>query len=275
MISPPAYAQTCPLTALHLLSGYTLRPDGLAAILRTLGWDCSDIDIVNSGVPGEDAASHDLRRASLWDQIQNDMRQGQYQAIFMGTPCETASKARTGPPGPRPLRSVEHIYGLPKAQLTTAEHEQVKAGTYFALQSAIVARLATERGIPWLIENPDPSGNPVSLFNLPEWKQLAELPGVVTTDFHQCPMGAETSKPTRIISKGLDLSNLRGSCNHPKRHWEYTDHRRRKRSVFARHPPLAGRLRDDGSMATKAAAAYPSEMNKRLAASITQSILPL
>jgi len=72
-----------------------LRPDGLAAMLRTHGWDCSDIDIVNANIPGENAASHDLLRASVWDQIQVDTRQGQYQAIVMGTPCETASKART------------------------------------------------------------------------------------------------------------------------------------------------------------------------------------
>jgi len=134
-----------------------------------------------------------------------------------------------------------------------------------------MARLANELGIPWLIENPSPAGNPVSLFNLPEWKQLAETPGVTVTDFHQCPMGAETSKPTRIISKGLNLTSLLGSCTHPKRHWKYTDHKGQKQTVFARHPPLAGRLRDDGSMATKAAAAYPAEMNKRLAAAIAQS----
>ena len=111
----------------------------------------------------------------------------------------------------------------------------------------------------------------MSLFNLPEWKQLAKTPGVNVTDFHQCPMGAETSKPTRIISKGLDLTSLLGTCSHPKKHWKYKDQGRQEQTVFARHPPLAGRLRDDGSMATKAAAAYPTEMNKRLAAAIAHS----
>eukprot|EP00969_Alexandrium_andersonii_P018755 818732-Alexandrium_andersonii.AAC.1 len=36
----------------------------------------------------------------------------------MGTPCETYSRARVGPPGPRPLRSARHIYGLPKSELS-------------------------------------------------------------------------------------------------------------------------------------------------------------
>eukprot|EP00969_Alexandrium_andersonii_P176449 7802546-Alexandrium_andersonii.AAC.1 len=29
----------------------------------------------------------------------------------MGAPCETFSRARTGPPGPRPLRGVDHPQG--------------------------------------------------------------------------------------------------------------------------------------------------------------------
>eukprot|EP00969_Alexandrium_andersonii_P230786 10192963-Alexandrium_andersonii.AAC.1 len=57
----------------------------------------------------------------------------------MGTPCETFSRARTGPPGPRPLRSSEFPYGLPKDALTPGEHEQVRLGTYFALQSIRLA----------------------------------------------------------------------------------------------------------------------------------------
>ena len=193
------------------------------------------------------------------------MRAGEYQAIFMGTPCETASRARTGPPGPRPLRSPAHIYGLPRAQLTEAEHTQVRNGTYLALMSAATATLAMELGIPWGIENPDPEGNPVSLFNLPEWQALANAPGVKFIDFHQCPMGAETSKPTRILHWGCDLSHLAGRCNHPARWWEYTDHRGRPRRSWGPHPPLANRRREDGSMATRAAAAYPAEMNARLA----------
>ena len=115
------------------------------------------------------------------------------------------------PPWPETSTIRQHIYGLPKAQLTAAEHEQVNASTDFALQSAIAARLATELKMPWLIENPDPSGNPVSLFNLPGWKQLSELPGVSSIDFYQCPKGAEASAPSWISSNGFDLSNLRGS----------------------------------------------------------------
>eukprot|EP00969_Alexandrium_andersonii_P144444 6387642-Alexandrium_andersonii.AAC.1 len=60
----------------------------------------------------------------------------------MGAPCETFSRARTGPPGPRALRDPDHLYGLPKDCLTPGEYEQVRLGAYFALQSI---QLATKR----------------------------------------------------------------------------------------------------------------------------------
>ena len=83
-----------------------LREDGLRAHLKSLGYDCSDIDIVNAGIDKfETERIHDLSKASVWDWIHKDLRAGEYAAIVMGTPCETASRARTGPPGPRPLRS--------------------------------------------------------------------------------------------------------------------------------------------------------------------------
>ena len=204
----PAYSRK--RTVLHLFSGPMLREDGLRAQLHLVGWDCSDHDIVNVQMEGESAGDHDLSLMSLWDQLHRDLGKGEYDAVVMGTLCETASKARTGPPGPRPLRSAEHIYGLPRSQLSQAEHEQVKLGTFFAIKSAEIASRATCLGIPWIIENPDPAGNPVSLFNLPEWKSLSGLPEVHHLDLHQCHLGAETAKPIRLLFHKLDLSALKG-----------------------------------------------------------------
>eukprot|EP00969_Alexandrium_andersonii_P143322 6335883-Alexandrium_andersonii.AAC.1 len=57
----------------------------------------------------------------------------------MGTPRETFCRARTGPPGPRLLRDADHLYGLPKEQLSPAEYGQVRLGAYFALESLQLA----------------------------------------------------------------------------------------------------------------------------------------
>ena len=77
---------------------------------------------------------------------------GSMISFFFGTPCETFSRARTGPPGPRPLRSREHPYGLPKKDLTPPESEQVRLGTYFALQTVKLARAAWALGVGFAIE---------------------------------------------------------------------------------------------------------------------------
>ena len=209
-------------------------------------------------------ARHDLSSDAHWQQIHSDMQKNCYAAVFMGTPCETASRARTGPPGPRPLRSAEHIYGLPKSQLSAQEWDQVQLGTYFALKSAQTAELASTLSIPWAIENPDPTGNPVSLYNLPEWKALLDIPGTKFIDFHQCPMGAETAKPTRILYWGCDMSQLAGKCDHPPQWWNFSDFKNQPKSVWSPHPPLVGRKRDN-SFASKASAAYPATMNWRIA----------
>ncbi len=228
------------------------------------------MDVVNIESPA-DSDTQDLLQDHLWERLLQDLQRGQYHAVAMGTPCETASRARTGPPGPRPLRSSQHIYGLPKSMLSESEHTQVKQGTYFALQSARTASAAHALGIPWLIENPDPHGNPVSLFNLPEWLQLADLPGVSHVDFHQCTLGAETAKPTRLLFGGLALSHFSARCDHPKKEWRYNNREGVPSSCFAPHPPLAGRRRSDGAYATKAAAAWPSRMNKAIATAIAAS----
>eukprot|EP00969_Alexandrium_andersonii_P022302 976249-Alexandrium_andersonii.AAC.1 len=59
----------------------------------------------------------------------------------MGTPCETFSRARAGPPGPCSLRDLDNLYGLPTDQLTPAEYGQVRLGAHFALQSVRLATL--------------------------------------------------------------------------------------------------------------------------------------
>eukprot|EP00969_Alexandrium_andersonii_P090402 3991113-Alexandrium_andersonii.AAC.1 len=58
--------------------------------------------------------------------------------------------------------------------------------------------------------------NKVSLFTLPEFVRLLELPGVSKVDFDQCRFGAQTAKPTRIMYAGIDLSALDLKCDRPR-----------------------------------------------------------
>ena len=72
------------------------------------------------------------------------LRAGEFCAIILGTPCATFSVARNRPPGPRPLRSPDQPYGLPRAQLSPKEQEELRLGTFFAVQSARLLKKLTD-----------------------------------------------------------------------------------------------------------------------------------
>ena len=127
-------------------------------------------------------------------------------------------------------------------------------------------------GVGFAIENPEPWPNAPSLFKLPEFLELQHDDRVHTVNFDQCAMGAETTKPTRIVFSGIDLSKLSSRCKHPCRRWHYTGWDGRPTSSFGAHPPpLFGRRRASGEPATKASAAYPYEMNKPIVWSVLEA----
>ena len=239
---------------LHLFSGPDNRADGITAYLKKVGWDGVDVDICNA-----DAA--DLSSDDLWVSLFERIRAGEFDFVWMGTPCTTFSKARFRKPGPRPLRSMSHLYGLPRRELNDREATQVAEGNFFAIKSAEMANLCMEHSVGWAIENPRPDPAFPSLFWLAEFQALAASAGVRHVEFDQCMYDAETSKPTRVLFWGVDFSGIRASCNHPKQWWEYRDFSNKQRSIFSAHPPLAGRTRDDGEPATRQSAAYPAKLN--------------
>eukprot|EP00969_Alexandrium_andersonii_P339540 15009026-Alexandrium_andersonii.AAC.1 len=60
----------------------------------------------------------------MWRDLGRRVASGRYDFVFAGAPCETSSRARTGPPWPRPLQDSSRLYGLPKDQLTPGASEQ-------------------------------------------------------------------------------------------------------------------------------------------------------
>eukprot|EP00969_Alexandrium_andersonii_P241572 10667452-Alexandrium_andersonii.AAC.1 len=61
------------------------------------------------------------------------------------------------------------------------------------------------------------------MFQLPELKELAALPGVRHVDFDQCCFGAESVKPTRLLFYGVDLTELSARCNRKPTRVSYRD----------------------------------------------------
>ena len=222
------------------------------------GWACEDFDIVNG-------SEQDLSRDDVWTRLLVRIKCRHFRFIVMGPPCSTFSRARERQPGPRPLRSFEAPYGLPREELTEAERKDLKLGNFFMLMAAAAFRTAIDAGVPVVFENPEPVQGYASAFQFDEWQQIAVMPGVGTIDFDQCSMGAETAKPTRLLTWGVDLSSIHGRrCDHPHRCWAWSDAQGRPRRSWGPHPPLVGRRRSNGEYATRAAAAYPAAFNEPL-----------
>ena len=104
--------------------------------------------------------------------------------IHFATPCNTFSKARgkplpNGDPGPLPLRSVEHPGGLP--DLSKPQRWQVDNANVLARWTAASAKQIHEDGWYFSIENPQNS----ILWALPEFRELAALPGVHFYNSHR------------------------------------------------------------------------------------------
>ena len=250
---------------LHLFSGPSTRSDGIKALLKGQGWKCDDYDIVNG-------PEQDLSRDDTWTQLLVRVKCKQYAAVIMGPPCSTFSRAREKPGGPRPLRSADAPYGLPREGLTEPEKKELKLGNFYMIMAAAVFRAAMAVSVPAVFENPEPVQGHPSAFLLDEYQALAREQGVATVNFDQCCLGAETTKPTRLLASGLDLSGLAGQrCNHTAQCWAWVDLQGRPRRSWGPHPPLVGRKRSDGQFATRAAAAYPADMNRALVQAVLKA----
>ena len=178
--------------------------DGIQSFPKQSGVHCVDRDIANVGTQGELREHSGLSSDHLWEIILNGIRTGQVKALWFGTPCTTFSRAREVRPGPPPLRDLDHPYG--QFSLTLQQHEQVRLGTFYALKTAEAATEAHSRGIPFAIENPGPWEGHISMFVLPEFVALASFPGVQAVNLDQCMVGAETTKPTRVLYYKVPLT---------------------------------------------------------------------
>ena len=220
--------------------------------MRARGWECDDFDSKANGKPNQD-----LSRDNIWTLLLARIKNGFYDAVIAGPPCETFSHARQVQPGPRPLRSFERPYGLPKSELWPDEWEQLRMGNLLALRNAEACKSIHQAGGAFIIENPREWEGSPAIWLLDEYKELASLPGVEQMVIDQCGFGAASQKPTRLMYARVHLEVAAYSCKHPKR--QFWDNR--GKAYWAAHERLVGRKDASGQWATRAAAAWPAKLN--------------
>ena len=160
----------------------------------------------------------DVMDDNIWGLIVEDIKKGYFDGLWVATPCGSFSPLRENPPGPRPLRSIDRIEGLPEEQLSTQELDQLLTANILVKKSYTAIAYQNRAKKSWGLENPKHSDDKPQLLMMPEIKILAGLRGVRHADFDQCRTGLETTKPTRFLYKRMDLSKLDGlRCDHERR----------------------------------------------------------
>ncbi|CAE8649245.1 unnamed protein product, partial [Polarella glacialis] len=177
--------------------------------------------------------------------------------VILNTPPGTIFCLRQGD-GPGPLRSFEKQEGLDQSSLSPSEWLELKQANLTVWRSAEAFHTMHHLGRAFILEHPAPSPGGVSLFRTEAMQNVARLRGVKFVEFHQCPFGAETARPTRFLYYGLDLSALgEHKCTHPVHPW--TD--LTGQTYRAAHERLQG--------PTRALAASPGRLNQELANQIS------
>ena len=272
---------------LHLFSGPHHREDGFAAAVSRRGHKCVEYDLVNG--PDED-----LSNDTVWCNLMTQIKEGKFDALLAGPPCNTFTNARKNDGmGPVPLRGPtgDDRYGL--KSLDAKNKEKVKMGTLLALRGHEAAAEFHRQTKPYIVEQPQwkRDSDSISMFNLDEYQDLLQQSDVGTLELVQCEYGARTMKPTTLVAGHVRSATFTSKCSHPAQSWRRPSTGERH---WGPHPPLKGKewyvpegewrphmlkapklIADEQRtrpFLTSAAQAYPSQLNVKLCDVLVDSI---
>ncbi|CAE7194532.1 SLC24A2 [Symbiodinium sp. CCMP2592] len=148
----------------------------------------------------------ELRLDSTWSFLRRICSEYNVAWVHMAPPCGTASRARECGPGPKPLRSLRHVRGLPG--LPPVEQARVdSANTIYDNMVAFCDWLFHAMPhVPFSVENPLHS----YLWQLPKWAELVSKHSFVT--FDSCLHGSQRKKATALLTNSELLHCLSGPC---------------------------------------------------------------
>ena len=151
--------------------------------------------------------SHDLTLRRVQRILRGWIRGGLIGAVWLGTPCNSFSRARErGGAGPPPLRSNAYPRGLP--HLLPHDAEKVRVGNLLCQFSASLFLLCRSLGIPCAMENPATS----RLWLMPAIASCRALTNVHNCLTDYCGFGTPWRKRTALMSVHLDLRSCVRRC---------------------------------------------------------------
>lgn len=233
---------------------------GVCAQFRTLGGRALGIDHHLKRTKLKSAAVKlDLNQQWVQDLIMREISSGRVDAVHMGPPCGTSSRARNipikkklrkaGAPNPAPLRSSKFPEGFP--WLKGINLIKVEAANSLYDFAAKVALLCDEHGVLFTVENPANS----FMWETKFFKRLVDRFFFHIVD--ACEYGSEHKKATAFLAN-FSADRLRQRCtgNHTHKSWNVEK-------------------AEDGSWRfdTAKEAEYPTKLAKQLALALFDKLL--
>jgi hypothetical protein len=205
------------LKVLYLFSGEHRRASLASALclVRSMDFphmalDVTEIDILN------DPNTHDLMDTDQQEEYVSGISIGLYQVTVCTPPFNTWTRAvYANRSGPKPIRSAEYPLGFPwLSKDNRAKAEVGNVLVHFAVRCLEASRTARLRGLfsHAILEFPEDLGkaelgHPASPFQLDIVRKLfIGKEAYCTFAFFQCQLGANSSKPTRLITSVRSLA---------------------------------------------------------------------
>ena len=243
----PEYQELRVFRFVHLFSG---KDDVLGSCLKDMAKkEGLQLEVYSLDKLGE--GDVDLTKDHPFMELKEEAEKSAFDAGHAGFPCNTFSRARWNMVnrGPPPVRSLQHIYGLPSN--SPEEQQQADVGTLLASRSVeiigIILKDQRKRRVPQAgtLENPPGSDTKEEgpAWELPEVKTFMEVFEGKVADYNTCAYQegerVRWYKPGRFAGCLWDLHRLSRSCTCGQ---------------WIRHEPLVGAKR------TSIAAQYPKKL---------------
>ena len=201
--------------------------------------------------------SHNVLCHEVEQSIQHFIKSGRVELIWLGMPCTTFSRARRYDGiGPGPLRTPEHIWGLPS--LSASDQRKLRQGNQLFLFTLRILDLCFQYKVPFVVENPLSS----MAWEVPAFQRFMRRTGSQICDLDFCMYGQNWKKPTRLVYNFLDLSPLSKRCKSASHVCSRTSRP---------HIPLKG-LADNGKFMTLVAQPYPELLAEAFASLLATSL---
>ena len=190
---------------LYLFCGRKRRAD-IKHFLQLAG-NFDNFEVIIREVDIERSETDDLLHQRLWDEIWDEIHAGQFDVAVLTPPCNTFSRARCNfqnSHGPVPVRNVHYPWGFP--WLTGSNFQLVTDHNFLLSNCFHTIDICLEVGCDFLFEHPEDLGvtssgeHPASVWQMEHMHALVTQKGAITFAIYQCHFGADSPKPTRLIT---------------------------------------------------------------------------